>query len=299
MKSGPKIPPAVMIGWPYRFSFWHAGKIAGISLYNGDNQGRLSKTRLSHSAAVSRDVSEELIMSCVKVPAVRHFENLAHVAGLSSALIEDHYKLYLGYVHKAHELCGIHGQAVRQKRSATDNDLRNLKRDLTFTLAAARNHELYFSLLGSGEMDRPRLLSDAVKSDFGSFDNFLSDLTRTALSTHGWVFTVLDHHSGHLINITSAPNGQFPMWNATPIIAIDMADHAYYYDYSSHRTEYLNVMIRNLNWQNAAANLQSAIDAMVAAGLPMINVKDCLPAGVDVHATNHPAASSSELTAGV
>ena len=89
------------------------------------------------------------------------------------------------------------------------------------------------------------------------------------------------------------------MWNATPIIAIDMADHAYYYDYSSHRTEYLNVMIRNLNWQNAAANLQSAIDAMVAAGLPMINVKDCLPAGVDVHATNHPAASSSELTAGV
>ncbi len=206
-------------------------------------------------------------MSCVKVPAVRQFENLAHAGGLSSALLEDHYKLYLGYVHKAHELCMLHGQAVRQKRSATETDLRNLKRDLTFTLAAVRNHELYFSLLGSGVIDCPRMLSDAVRIDFGTFDNFLSDLTRTALSTHGWVFTVLDHHSNHLINITSAQNGQFPMWNATPIIAIDMADHAYYYDYGSHRAEYLNVMIKNLNWQHAAANLQSAIDAMTAAGL--------------------------------
>lgn len=57
------------------------------------------------------------------------------------------------------------------------------------------------------------------------------------------------------------------MWNATPVIAIDMADHAYYYDYGSRRTEYLNAIIRNLNWQNVVVNLQSALDAMMAAGL--------------------------------
>ena len=220
----------------------------------------------------SYGVSEEYIMSCVRVPAVRHFENLAHVKGLSATLIEDHYKLYLGYVHKAHELCVMHGQAVRQNRSATESDLRNLKRDLTFTLAAVRSHELYFGLLGSGEMQCPRALADIVKTNFGSFDNFISDLVRTALSTHGWVFTVLDHHSNHLINITSAQNGQFPMWNATPIIAIDMADHAYYYDYGSHRTQYLDVTIKNLNWQLIAGNLQSAMDAMEAAGFAFAGV---------------------------
>ncbi len=238
-------------------------------------------------------------MSCVKVPAVRHFENLAHASGLSPALVQDHYKLYLGYVHKAHELCSLHGQAVRQKRSATETDLRNLKRDLTFTLAAVRNHELYFSLLGSGEMDCPRMLSDAVRIDFGSFDNFLSDLTRTALSTHGWVFTVLDHHSNHLINITSAQNGQFPMWNATPIIAIDMADHAYYYDYGSHRAEYLNVMIKNLNWQHATANLQSAIDAMTAAGLSPLAADNSAPAGPNSRAKDDTPQLGTSLVAGV
>jgi Fe-Mn family superoxide dismutase len=229
-------------------------------------------------------------MSCVKLPAVRQFDNLAHVNGLSPTLIHDHYKLYVGYLHKAHELCVVHAQAVRQKRTATENDLRNLKRDLTFTLAAARNHELYFRLLGSGEVDRPRSFVEAVKVDFGSFDNFLSDLLRTALSTHGWVFTVLDQHSGHVMNITSAQNGQFPMWNATPILAIDMADHAYYYDYGPHRGEYLDVVIKNLNWQIAAANLQAAVDAMAAAGLPLVDADHSAIDSVDYQ--SHPESSS-------
>ncbi len=238
-------------------------------------------------------------MSCVKVPAIRRFENLAHVNGLSPVLVQDHYTLYQGYVQKAHELCQLHGQAVRQKRSATETDLRNLKRDLTFTLAAVRNHELYFSLLGIHELDCPQMLSESIKTDFGSFDNFISDLTRTALSTHGWVFTVLDHHSNHLINITSAQNGQFPMWNATPIIVIDMADHAYYYDYGSHRAEYLNVLIKNLNWQNVAANLQSAMDAMKAAGLPSASVENHTAAEPHSTAVSPTLELDSSLAVGV
>ncbi len=235
-------------------------------------------------------------MACCRVPAARHFDNLAAVQGLSSALIQDHYRLYLGYVNKAHELCGLHAQAVRLKHDATDADLRNLKRDLTFTLAAARNHELYFGLLGREPSPRAPVLMQALREDFGPFENYIADLTRTALSTHGWAFTLVDHHTGHLINVTSAQNGQFPMWNASPVLAIDMADHAYFYDYGSHRTEYLSAIIGNLHWPTVAENLAAA-HAVHAAATPHAPAPYAATPAADSPEATLPAMGSEKLLA--
>ncbi len=196
-------------------------------------------------------------MSCQVLTAME-FANLSTVAGLSRPTLDEHYQLYTGFVDKANKLTEKICERQRARGKLDVSDIANLKGDLQFALAAARNHEIYFALLGDQKTSIPPKLEAIVNEAFHSVESFLLDLRMTAISSRGWAWTVLDMSTNRLWNMTGNQSGHFPIWNAIPILALDLSDHAYFYDFGIRRGAYVDVVLAHLRWDRVWNNLQAA-----------------------------------------
>ncbi len=168
--------------------------------------------------------------------------------GISRKTMEEHYKLYQGYVNKSNEILGLLKNADPAKGNQTYSEIRVLKHELTFAVGGVKNHEIYFDHLG-GRGGRPegRLLAD-IESNFGSFDAWAADLKGTGMAARGWVWLAHDHDTGTLFNYLGDAQNTFPIWNATPILALDTYEHAYFIDYAVNRGAYIDAFLKNIDW---------------------------------------------------
>jgi Fe-Mn family superoxide dismutase len=127
------------------------------------------------------------------------------------------------------------------------------------------NHSLYFKCFGpkSGEVVKDSLNSVITKK-FGSFDNFKNSFKEEAAKQFGsaWVWLIVDK-SGNL-QITSTQNQDNPlMRNAivpgTPILALDLWEHAYYLGYQYKRKNYVDAFFDVINWKKVGENYDEAL----------------------------------------
>jgi superoxide dismutase, Fe-Mn family len=168
--------------------------------------------------------------------------------GISRASVEAHYKLYQGYVNKRNEilekLAGVDLGAANQVYS----EVRALKVDLSFAIGGIKNHELYFGHLGGGGGAPTGAFGARVKRDFGSADLWRADLKATGMAGRGWAWTAYDWDERHLFNYVGDAQNTFPVWNATPLVALDVYEHAYFLDYQTDRASYIDAFFDNLDW---------------------------------------------------
>jgi Fe-Mn family superoxide dismutase len=173
---------------------------------------------------------------------------LYELDGISRATIEAHYKLYQGYVGKRNEILarldGVDTTAANQVYS----EIRALKVDLTFAIGGIKNHEIYFEHLGGGGGDPTGLIGDLIERDFGSFQDWRTDLKATGMAGRGWAWTAYDWDEGRLFNYVGDAQNAYPIWNATPLIALDVYEHAYFLDYQTDRVSYIDAFFDNLDW---------------------------------------------------
>jgi len=173
---------------------------------------------------------------------------LYELDGISSATIESHYKLYEGYVNKRNEILqkldGVDLSSANQAYS----EFRALKVDLTFAVGGIKNHEIYFEHLGGGGGDPKGVAGDLIRRDFGSVDAWRADLKATGLAGRGWAWTAYDWDEGRLFNYIGDSQNTFPIWNATPLVALDVYEHAYFLDYQTDRASYIDAFLNNLDW---------------------------------------------------
>jgi Fe-Mn family superoxide dismutase len=118
------------------------------------------------------------------------------------------------------------------------------------------NHTFYWNCLsphGGGEPSGA--LADAINSAFGSFDTFKDEFTKSAVGNFGsgWTWLVKNADGGvEIVNTTNAGN---PMTEGkTPLLTIDVWEHAYYVDYRNARPKYLDEVWKLINWNFVAAN---------------------------------------------
>jgi superoxide dismutase, Fe-Mn family len=173
---------------------------------------------------------------------------LYELDGISRAAIEAHYKLYEGYVNKRNEILqrldGVDVESANQVYS----DIRALKVDLTFAIGGIKNHEIYFEHLGGGGGDPTGLIGDLIERDFGSHQDWRTDLKATGMAGRGWAWTAYDWDEGRLFNYVGDAQNSYPIWNATPLIALDVYEHAYFLDYQTDRSSYIDAFFDNLDW---------------------------------------------------
>lgn len=184
-------------------------------------------------------------------------DSIYSLDGISKRTIEEHLKLYQGYVKKVNEIIGKLKGVDLTSANQTHSDLRELKVELSFAIGGVRNHEIYFGHLGRGKIDGPsgKLLS-MVERDFGSFEKWKEDLRASGMAARGWVWLAYNYDMKCLFNYLGDSQNTFPIWNATPILALDTYEHAYFIDYGADRKSYIEAFLRNLNWERVMENFE-------------------------------------------
>jgi Fe-Mn family superoxide dismutase len=173
---------------------------------------------------------------------------LYELDGISRETIEAHYKLYQGYVNKRNEILGKLGSADLASANQTYSELRSLKVDLTFAIGGIKNHEIYFEHLGGTGGDPAGIFGELVKRDFGSVAEWKADLKATGMGGRGWAWAAYDWDEGRLFNYIGDAQNAFPVWNATPLVALDVYEHAYFVDFGTDRASYIDKFFDNLDY---------------------------------------------------
>jgi Fe-Mn family superoxide dismutase len=173
---------------------------------------------------------------------------LHRLNGISRVSVEAHYRLYQGYVAKRNEIVRLLGQADAAAANQVYSEYRSLKLDLTFALGAIKNHEVYFEHLGGAGGDPDGAVGRLIDRDFGSTGAWRADLTATSLAARGWAWTAYDWDERRLFNFLGDSQNTFPVWNATPLVALDVHEHAYFLDYQTDRASYVEAFFENLDW---------------------------------------------------
>ncbi|HYQ56761.1 MAG TPA: superoxide dismutase [Draconibacterium sp.] len=119
------------------------------------------------------------------------------------------------------------------------------------------NHNLYWEVIAPGGAPAPEgVLLDAVNESFGNITNFQEAFTKAALTRFGsgWAWLVLQNNK---LVISSTPNQDNPLMDVaevqgTPILGIDVWEHAYYLNYQNRRPDYVNAFWNLINWDEVA-----------------------------------------------
>jgi superoxide dismutase, Fe-Mn family len=177
---------------------------------------------------------------------------LHELDGISRAAIDAHYRLYEGYVSKRNEILAKLAEIDLEAANQVYSEIRALKVELSFAVGGVKNHEIYFGHLGGdgGPPDGP--IADLINRDFGGVEAWRADLKASGMAGRGWAWTVYDWDEGRLFNYVGDTQNTFPIWNATPLVALDVYEHAYFLDYQTDRASYIEAFFNNLDW--AAVN---------------------------------------------
>jgi Fe-Mn family superoxide dismutase len=173
---------------------------------------------------------------------------LLELDGISRVSVEAHYTLYQGYVRKRNEILGKLAAVDASAANQVYSDVRALKVDLTFAVGGVKNHELYFEHLGGPGGDPSGQIARLLERDFGSIDAWRADLKATGMAGRGWAWTAYDWDERRLFNYIGDAQNTFPVWNATPVVALDVYEHAYFLDYQTDRAAYIEAFFANLDW---------------------------------------------------
>jgi superoxide dismutase, Fe-Mn family len=122
------------------------------------------------------------------------------------------------------------------------------------------NHNLFWQIMGPNGGSQPTgELADAINQKFGSFDAFKEKLASTAVGQFGsgWGWLVVKGDGS--IDVYSTPNQDSPyMRGDTPILGVDVWEHAYYLRYQNRRPDYLKAWWDVVDWDRVAENYRSA-----------------------------------------
>jgi superoxide dismutase, Fe-Mn family len=186
----------------------------------------------NHEEIAARDLKSELL----------------EMDGISRASVEAHYKLYQGYVNKRNEILKKLADVDLSTANQVYSDIRSLKIDLTFAIGGVKNHEIYFEHLGGGGGTPDGSIGSLIERDFGSVEAWRTDLKATGMGGRGWAWTAYDWDEQRLFNYIGDAQNTFPIWNATPLVALDVYEHAYFLDYQTDRVSYIDAFFNNLDW---------------------------------------------------
>lgn len=121
------------------------------------------------------------------------------------------------------------------------------------------NHCLFWDILSMKQCSPSADLSKAIDSSFGNYSDFEAKMIACAVSVFGsgWAWLTLNNQSQ--LTIMGTPNQDSPLSQGLiPILGIDVWEHAYYLKYQNRRPEYINNIMKNINWDNVSARYNDA-----------------------------------------
>jgi Fe-Mn family superoxide dismutase len=184
--------------------------------------------------------------------------------GISKQTMEDHYKLYEGYVKKTNECRKLLNDFKYSEIEGNHvySELRAVSIDYTFALLGFKNHDLYFGHLG-GEGGEPNgRFAELIESEFhGGLQEWQQAVRKAASAARGWVMVGYDLNDGSLFNYIMDTQNLWAVYNMVPVLALDVYEHAYARDFGATpdgRKQYVEAFFRNLDWDHVNRQLIQA-----------------------------------------
>jgi superoxide dismutase, Fe-Mn family len=186
---------------------------------------------------------------------------IPELSGISAKNIEEHLKLYKGYVSNANLIIN---KMKEYSADAVGNAyaMSEILRRFAFEFDGMRNHEYYFSAFEGG----PKPLAEAsefktaLTKQVGSFDDFLANF-KTLATTRGigWAILYYDKQTNLFLATWVEEQHLGHLTGLSPVLALDMWEHAYVYDYpTSEKKKYIEAFFANVNWEVIEENFKKA-----------------------------------------
>ena len=195
------------------------------------------------------------------------------ITGISEKVLVSHYEN--NYVGAVKRLNAIGTQLAELDFAKAPNFVINgLKREELIASNSMILHEIYFDGLGGSGGAPEGALAEAIAHDFGSFERWRSEFTAMARALgggSGWVVLTRSARDGSLANVW-ADDHTHALAGGTPILALDMYEHAFHIDFGANAAAYVDAFMANLHWPRIAARFvgttsepaQNVIDALAA-----------------------------------
>ncbi len=187
--------------------------------------------------------------------------NISSLKGISDKTVADHLKLYAGYVNNTNLILE---KIEELSKDSVKNayELAEVQRRFGFEYDGMRNHEIYFAALSGGakEISKDGELYKSIESVWGSFDAWLARFKTIAMSRGvGWAILYLDKKENFLMNAYVEDHQLGQLVGCTPILCLDMWEHAYIADYApGGKKDYVEDFFVNLNWEVIEGNFNEA-----------------------------------------
>ncbi len=174
---------------------------------------------------------------------------------------DKHHQAYVDNLNKA-----LESHPELQAKSIEDllKDLNAVPEDIRTAVrnngGGHANHTMFWLCMAPGAGGEPEgKLAAAINAAFGSFANFKEQFSKAGLTRFGsgWAWLCVDR-SGKLI-VTSSPNQDTPLSDGmTPILCLDVWEHAYYLKYQNRRGDYITAWWNVVNWKEVTARFEAA-----------------------------------------
>ena len=173
-----------------------------------------------------------------------------------------HDKHHAGYTNKLN--AAIEGTDLENK--SIEDILANVSQHSTAVRnngGGFYNHDLYWKVMGPNGGGEPTgAVGDAIKSKWGSYDKFQDEFAKAAAGRFGsgWAWLIVKNGELH---ITDTPNQDNPLMDiaevkGTPILGIDVWEHAYYLKYQNRRPDYIQAFFNVINWDEVNKRFEAA-----------------------------------------
>jgi len=196
--------------------------------------------------------------------------DLSTFTGMSKEQLDEHYKLYLGYVEKANELSDLSKDGnLYVDGNTTYSPVRSIKLGETYAINGVNLHQLYFENVTGSDDEKKKISKDLLKyiiAQFNDLKNLLYVLKVVGLSMRGWSIVAYDELANNLKVFGSDAHDVGAIWSvAHPLIVLDVYEHAYFMDFGTNRGKYIDTFIKNINWyviSNRFKNLKEIVPSL-------------------------------------
>lgn len=174
------------------------------------------------------------------------FSSILGTPGFSDTLLNNHFTLYQGYVKNVNALL-----EKLQSTEAGTPEYSELKRRFGWEWNGMRLHELYFGNMNktASALAQESPLYQKITTSFVSGENCEKDFRDTAsLRGIGWVVMYYDKLADRLFNVWVDDHAENHLAGATPLLVMDMWEHAYTLDYGIKKADYVDAFVKAIDW---------------------------------------------------
>ncbi|GAB1532613.1 MULTISPECIES: superoxide dismutase [Brevibacillus] len=171
-----------------------------------------------------------------------------------------HHATYVNNLNAALEAhADLQGKSIEELISNLDALPESIRTAVRNNGGGHANHTLFWEIMSPNGGGAPTgELADAINTAFGSFDNFKAEFAKAATTRFGsgWAWLTAE---GGKVAISSTPNQDSPiMEGKTPILGLDVWEHAYYLNYQNKRPDYIGAFWNVVNWDEVSKRFAAA-----------------------------------------